>query len=442
MGAALVGGAGVAGLHAAEPTLVELDQKIRILERRLEVADEAAAAKGRDVGSVKAGRDGFSLGSADRAFQLKLRGIIQADGRFYLEDADKKATDSFLLRRVRPILEGRVHDDFGFRFTPDFADGRTVLYDAFGEYTPLPAFGIRAGKFKPPVGLERLQSAPNVSFIERGLPTQLVPNRDIGLQFAGDFASGTVQYAAGVFNGVVDGGLGDGDTNDAKDFAGRLFLHPFRATDAEALANFGIGISGSVGDQEGRPGAPGLPAFKSSGQQTFYSYRSSTNAPGTAYADGRRARLSPQAYFYLGPFGVLGEYVQSEQDVGNGRVTESVRNDAWQLLGSWVLTGEDASYRGVTPLFDFAPAAGHFGAFELVARYQQLHVDDEVFAANLADPKKAAGDAEGWGVGLNWYLNRNVKASLDYEQTAFEGGASTGDRPDEKIVFSRVQLAF
>ena len=50
--------------------------------------------------------------------------------------------------------------------------------------------------------------------------------------------------------------------------------------------------------------------------------------------------------------------------------------------------------------------------------------------------------SEAWAVGFNWYLNKNLRLLVDYETTRFEGGAATGDREDEKIVFSRFQIAF
>jgi len=36
---------------------------------------------------------------------------------------------------------------------------------------------------------------------------------------------------------------------------------------------------------------------------------------GDVFADGEQARISPQAYFYRGRFGLLGEYIVSKQDV-------------------------------------------------------------------------------------------------------------------------------
>ena len=73
-------------------------------------------------------------------------------------------------------------------------------------------------------------------FVERGLPTNLVPNRDVGAQIHGDLFDGAFTYAFGAFNGVVDGGSGDLDNNDSKEFAGRLFGFPFKASSIEAVA--------------------------------------------------------------------------------------------------------------------------------------------------------------------------------------------------------------
>lgn len=45
-------------------------------------------------------------------------------------------------------------------------------------------------------------------------------------------------------------------------------------------------------------------------------------------------------------------------------------------------------------------------------------------------------------VGVNWYLNKTVKYVLNHEQTSFDGGSAKGDREDEKVIPSRLQIAF
>lgn len=425
---------------AVEERLDELEQKIRILDRKAELDKEQAAEKAKTAGQATASKDGFSLKSADGNFVLKLRGYVQLDGRFFQSDDQRPGTDTFTLRRVRPIFEGTVYKIFDFRIMPDFGGGQTVLQDAYLEGRFTPAFKVRAGKFKPPVGLERLQSGTDLLFVERAFPTNLVPNRDLGVQVSGDLGGGVASYAVGVFNGVPDGGSADGDTNDDKDYAARLFFLPF-AKGSGAFKSLGFGVAGSTGDQEGTVASPGLPSFRTPGQQTFFSYRSDGTAPNTVIADGRRTRVSPQAYLYTGPFGLLAEYVVSRQAVRRNTDARNLEHKAWQAAASWALAGGEPSYRAVNPKTVFDRSAGTWGAFEIAARYHKQELDDATFPifGNLAS---SASVAEAWAVGLNWYFNKNLRLLFDYETTSFEGGAATGDREDEKILFSRFQIAF
>ena len=417
----------------------ELDQKIRILERKDELEKEAAAEKAKTATNATSGRDGFSLRSADGAYQLKIRGYVQLDGRFFSDDDERPATDTFILRRVRPIFEGTVFKIFDFRIMPDFGGGTTVLQDAYLDARFSPKIKVRAGKFKPPVGLERLQSAQDLLFVERGLPTNLVPNRDLGVQLFGDLAGGNVSWAAGVFNGVPDGGNVDLDGNDGKDWAARLFFQPFLA-DNGSWKGLGFGVAASTGDQEGTLTSTSLAGYRTPGQQTFFSYRSDGTAAGTVIADGERFRLSPQGHLYRGPFGLLAEYVISRQEVQRAGVSARLENTAWQAEASWVFGGEPA-FRAVAPKKPFDREARTWGAFEIKARWGRLDVDEDSFPV-FANPASAAQAAEEWGVGFNWYLNRNVRVDLDYERTEFEGGASSGDREDENVLLSRFQIAF
>ncbi|HEX3128251.1 MAG TPA: porin [Thermoanaerobaculia bacterium] len=418
---------------SVEERLDELDQKVRVLDRKDELDKEAAAEKAKTASTVTSGKDGFSIKSADGAYVLKLRGYTHFDGRFYQGDDQRPAADTFLLRRIRPIVEGTVFKIFDFRIMPDFAQGTTVLQDGYLEGRFSPAFRVRAGKFKPPVGLERLQSATDILFVERAFPTALVPNRDMGIQLSGDLAGGSVNWAAGYFNGVPDGGSNDVDVEDRKDAAARIFFTP--------LKGLGIGIAATQGKQTGTLSAPGLAAYRTPGQQTFFSYRTDGTAAGTVIAAGDRERLSPQAYFYAGPFGILTEYVTSSQEVRRGDVLADLESTAWQVAASWVIAGGEPTFKAVSPKQPFDLQAHTWGAFELAARISRLEVDDDAFPL-FANPASSASSAESLGLGFNWYLNRNLRVALNYEVTEFEGGAATGDREDEKVLLSRFQISF
>ncbi|MBI2889722.1 MAG: porin [Nitrospirae bacterium] len=446
----LIGAAlgGVPSAPAAEPEakspsqqdrIEELDQKVRILERRWEV-DQENAAKAKESPVLGAGKDGFFLKSWDGAYQFKLRGYLQSDARFYLSDDKKTSTDSLLLRRVRPSFEGTVAKSFDFRILSDFGEGKAVLQEAYLDAAINPALRLRAGKFKTPAGLERLQSGTDLIFVERGFPTSILPNRDVGLQLSGDLLNGSVNLALGAFNGVPDGASGDGDTNDEKDLAARIFAFPFKNTEVWSLQGLGIGGSVTYGNQQGKPDSPNLPSFKSPGQQTFFTYAADKDktSAGTVVAAGTRTRYSPQGYFYKGPLGVLAEYAASAQKVKKGDKRANLKNDAFQVVASYVLTGDDASFKGVKVKRPFESGGG-WGALELATRYGFLRADTDAFP-DYAQSAKSARTAIAVGSGLNWHLNKNIKVSLDYEQTRFSQGGQ--DREAEKIVLNRFQVAF
>ncbi|MEA2722590.1 MAG: phosphate-selective porin OprO and OprP, partial [Gemmatimonadales bacterium] len=415
--------------QSLEARLDQLDQELRILKRLRELALDSAANAPKDKPGAGAGKDGFSLKTADGKFALRLRGLIQTDARFFVSDSGNTAVDNFFVRRARVILEGTLWKYLEFRLQPDFGQGQTVLFDAYSDIKLGPALAIRVGKFKPPIGLERLQSASDIVFAERALATNLVPNRDIGLQLSGEVASGVVSYQAGVFNGVPDLGNGDADVHDAKDFAGRLFLQPFRRGRLQGL---GFGVAGSTGIERGTTLAPALPSYRTPGQQVFFRYRSDGTAPNTTLADGNRRRLVPQAYFYTGPLGLIGEYAFSWQEVRRTTTTATLEHTSWQITGSFFVTGEKASFKSAAPKHPFDPGSHAVGALEFAARYSRLSVDDAAFPL-YANPAVSAPKAKAWAVGANWYLARAIKVVVDYERTTFAGGAAVGNRRAENL---------
>lgn len=437
--------------QAAAVSAEEQQQQILVLERKLELQDEAAAAAKSSTPVVTAGTRGFGIRSADSKHQIRFRGTVHLDGR-YLSGDDAGVIDTFQATRVRPTIEGTFASIYDFKIMPDFGQGRSVVQDAFVTARFNPAGQLTVGKFKSPVGLERLQSANDMKWVQRGYPTSLAPNRDIGFQLGGDLGEGRFSYQAAFLNGSNDGASSeaftDTDINDDKEYALRLFAHPFANSDSYALRGLGIGIAGTYTDQAGTAAQPLLPAFRSPGQATFFRYRAAGATAGTI-ADGERTRIAPQAYYYAGSFGLIGEYTEVSQDVSRlveaGNRTGTVDTDAWQLAASYFLTGEDAAFRGFKPKAVFSPSQGTWGAFEVVARVQSLSVSNSAFAGgadSFADPLAAASQADSWGIGFNWYLNENVKWLLDYERTTFEGGAATGDRANEDAFQLRLGLGF
>jgi phosphate-selective porin OprO and OprP len=419
-----------------------LDQKVRILERQRELDKDDATTVAKAQPHLTVGANGVTFSSADTNFAISLHGVLQVDSRTFLADHGIKGNDGFILRRARPILSGTVFRDFDYLFVPDFGGSTVQIFDAYLNYRYRPELQLQAGKFKSPVGLEHLQADVNTSFNERSLATDLVPNRDLGAELHGDLFGGAVSYAAGIFNGAPDynGTTTNADYEDNKAFAGRLFVQPWKTSDVAALKGLGFGLGGSYEvDRSVTNTATGLtPGYTTDGQQKFFSYSSGT------FANGTHWRLSPQAYYYYGPFGLLGEYAVSDQQITKGASSAELQNTAWEISGGWVLTGEDASYNGVTPKHPFDPRNGQWGAWQIVARYANLDVDKNAFPT-FASSASSASSARAWSVGLNWYLNKDFRVNTSFSRTAFSG--YTGTAPavpaqPENVLFTRLQLAF
>ena len=413
-------------------------QRLLVVEHKLELQQEDAIAKAPNLPVVAISDKGLSVKNAKGDFEFKLRGGMQFDYRGFFGD-DVALNDTSLLRRIRPSLEGTLGPLLAFRIVPELADDTASLIDATIDVKFDSRYSLRVGKMKGPIGLERLMSWNALAMMERGFPTELAPSREVGAQVFGEFATGAVSYAIGVFNGAPDGRNGNAsDPDNNVEFEGRLFLEPWK-NETNAWSGLGFGLAASAGEKDGA-GNAFLPRYRTPGQNIFFNYRNAVTA------HGDHTRWTPQAYYYRNALGLQAEHIESEQEllipgVANSRV--ELTHDAWQLTASWVLTGEDAGYKGVAkPNNPFLAKGDGWGAFELVARVGELDVDDAAFP-RYADPSIAASRSQAWGIGLNCFLTSNLKLAFNHTHASFDGGAPGGaDREDEKTFFSRVQVAF
>jgi phosphate-selective porin OprO/OprP len=402
-----------------------------------EAGDSVVALEPQSSGKrnpVAVHRDGLWFSTSDGATKLHVHGYIQGDDRMFSASTHGEELDTFLFRRIRPLFEGTLFNAIDFRFMPDFGQNNPQIQEAFLELKTLAFAKLRVGKFKEPIGLEVLRQDRVLTFPERSMASDLVPLRYIGAQISGSVLSNSITYAGGYFDGSNDGSNGVFTqwvhSNEA---AARLFLHPFAASGIDVLRQLGFGVAGSAGVQHGT-----IAGLKTVGQTTFFKYSS------TALADGQHNRLSPQAYYYAGPFGAMGEYNLSSQEVLNKTHVGRIRNEAWLTQASVVLTGEKNSYNGVTPRNSFEPNRSfrHLGALELALRYSQLRIDGDAFP-HFANPSTSPQLAKEQGIGINWYLNHYVKLATDYEHTGFRMATTTATPlHSENVLMSEVQLAF
>jgi len=386
--------------------------------------------------SIFADAGGFRIADDDGDYQLRIGGDLHSDARMLLGEAPG-TTSSFFIRRARVLLRGTIQRRFSIQFMSNFGRGQAAVQDAFIDFRFGSGLSLRTGRFKTPLGLEFLQSPNAIMHVERGYPTAFVANRDVGLQLYGRTLEQRLTYSVGVFNGAPDGTNLDDDASAPKDVVARAFMEPWRSNrDAsEWLRGLGVGLGASFGTERSAGSTSGLSIYRTPHRSPLFAYRNNVEA------DGQRLRLVPQAYYYAGPFGFIGEYARSQQEVQQGDNTETLAHNAWQVGGSWVITGESASYSGVSPENSYDPEAGTWGAFQLSAKVQRFQFDEDAFP-QYANPDDQVENGTSLAAGLAWYPIRNVRFMTTAERTTFGGTDAADNRDAEHTLSFRVQLSY
>jgi phosphate-selective porin OprO/OprP len=471
---------------AQNGSIQELKNEVRALSQKVDDLedqhdkDEQSSPNQRfkNAAEVTAGPDGFAIQSQDQQFKLRLGTLLQADDREFVTPANNGGSpgDGFDLRRARIIFDGTVWGNYDFRIEPEFGS-RTGGAGGTSSTTATLAnanmnvhygkeFQFLAGRFKGPVGYERSQLVAENIWVENGLTQNLTSQYTQGVLAHGDIDNGLFSYGVGANESTRDNSNGDfqGMIDNNYDFIGDVYLNPFKNSHDRALEGFGFGVAGSVGnrgDPKTAANAP-LASYTTPGQTNILTYNTSAAAGQTVTEseDGAAYRLAPVIYYYNGPFGGYADFAVSSiqalrtvtgTGAGTGTRSTDLTNEAWQVVGSYVLTGENASYSGVKPRTDFSFHDHTWGAFQVVARYGQMTLDKDYFTSTGTSTGVGGAFAgqgprivTNIGVGVNWYLNSNVRAQIEYDYDGYGGGNApvTPQNEDQNSFLTQLQLAF
>jgi len=407
-----------------------------------------------------------------------LKGLLQADDREYLTPNNNGASpgDGLYLRRARIIFDGTLWGAYAFRIEPEFgsrvggaggtSSSTATLATADVNINYWEPLQFLVGRFKGPLGYERSQLVANNIWIENGLTQNLTTQYTEGFLAHGDIDHNVFSYGAGVFEDVHDNTNSDIQSmiDNNYSFVGDVYLNPFKTSDIKALQGLGAGVAGSIGNRGdvGTASTASLASYYTPGQISLLTYNTKAAAGQTVTEseDGPAYRLTPVIYYYNGPFGGYADYAISSvralrsvtgAGAGTGTRTATFQNDAWQVVGSYVLTGEDASYDGVKPRNNFSLHDGTWGAVQLVARYGELTLDNNYFTSTGGSTTVGGAFASQGprtitdiGVGLNWYLNSNVKAQFQYDYNGYTGGIwpVNPENEDPNSFLTQLQIAF
>jgi phosphate-selective porin OprO and OprP len=340
-----------------------------------------------------------------------------------------------LFRRVRPTLAGSFGDRIQFQITPEFARAAPVLIDAVLRLELTPQLAVLVGRMRAPTSIDRLTSGARLLFLERGYPSQLLPNRDVGVQFVGTAASQAVDWNISLLSGARDGGSFSASTaDDNVELAGRLFVRPWLAAN-DWRRGFGIGFGFTRGVQDSGQSPAG---YTTTGVQRWFRYQNSVRMGGTVQ------RLAPQLSYYHGRFGLIAEFaVSSSQLLEIATDTRAtIVNHGWQVAASWSLSGEPNGPAGIAPAHRFNLRAGTWGAWVAMARIGGLSIDSDAFPL-FADNQLSARRIAGGSIGLQWFWSPQVKWLFNFDHNRFIGGVvGHRARRSETALMTRLQLVF
>ena len=347
-------------------------------------------------------------------------GAVSAfEGRFGQTAID----DRFRLRRARINLTGDFAEQFDFKMEGDFgqSDGTSGNRTAFSatdiwvNYHQFPAAQVKIGQYKAPFGLEQLTPDTTLYTIERTLPTgAITPDRQIGVELWGKPLTSfwpeqqdLLTYYAGIFNG--NGRNITVNDNNNFMFAGRLELQPF---------------TGKVFGQPSflKLGGDVLNSRDEAGVNISQSSNLLVNSDGSLSpfnlpsADERTA-WSVDAWLELGPFDLIGEYLQEHV--------------------------EGRTVNGVAPTFANFTTDGFYvtGAYFLIPKKLQAVVQWQYL-----NPGQKGNDGL-YSIlgGLNYYIRGdNLKLMVNYIHTWSDFRAANPEFGDDQFdeVIGRMQLMF
>ncbi len=413
------------------------------------------------------------LESADGRFKTFVFGYLQADIAAYSQSGDWNGifetgaengsvdTDfsgGAKMRRVSLNVASIVEQDWIGFLSYNLADGGSEvdsgLRAAAIVYRGIRPWWLMAGQFGNSVGLESSTFNTYLSMVERPMIANAfvyAPGAPVMALIAAH--RGQLTYArAGIFgkNTKVDSEFDEG-----WGVHGRFLLQPNR----ERRLSSQVGVSGYWRKPEEETVGDGhSPSCRARDIGSGFRFNTSgiSAVDGTSLVDTEKfcdvedyTYTAAEGAYSRGPLWVQGEWGIAKV---NTKANGSYEFDGGYIDLGYFLTGESRNYNPyfgqfwrLKPQHDLG--AGGAGAFELRARWQTIDLNDRVVVDGGTLKGVAGGEAEGFSIGLNWYVNAFAVAMfnagrMNVEYPMAEGGrlGTREAKVDEYV--ARFQLSF
>jgi phosphate-selective porin OprO/OprP len=349
--------------------------------------------------------------------------------------------NGFNARRARIGVLGTFMGDWNYALVYDFGgseDGfppvagapTSGIENAYLSYTGFKPFAIEGGYMDLPYTLDEATSSNDIMFMERASAGVIATSIAAGDNRSGFGVRGNDDRFWG---GAYVTGPTSGTTHVFTPTANNTAIPPALGTPgfSEQIGGFGRvayqllqdkNYSLHIGaDAEFLIMPTGLKTLTLSDRPELRIDPTSILSTGGIANVADAQVYSGEAAAGYGPLFFQGEYFWYNVDRNLG--LPSVHFSGWYAEGSWTITGESrkynpgaGAYAGIIPDRPFSLAKGDPGAWEIAARYSHVGLND-LFTAGIPAATTngvAGGEQNIYTIGLNWYVNRNVRIMLNY----------------------------
>jgi phosphate-selective porin OprO/OprP len=401
-------------------------------ERRLR--DEAPKLAIKDARPTFTSGDGKTSVSLRGRLSLDYANYIQDDGgpanldfrRGSFGDATEAArardlNDGANFRRAQLGVDGKLDGDWQYSLVYEFGgsgqeDGGRIQ-DLYLQYNGFDWLRLRAGAFGPSVGYDDSISNAESTFLERATPAEL--QRQIaggeGRTGLAAYANGEEWFGALAFTGAP---IATQSFDEQLALVGRLALLPVRSRDfnlhlgANATYLLRAPDQGPDATQRYPLRLRDRPEIRVDGTRLIDTGNINTD---TLFSPGLELAANLRNVYFQGEY----FWYRFERELAGALPDPEF--SGWYVQAAWALTGETRNWNpasgvfsGLKPANPLALDGEGWGALELAVRYSfaDLNFREELLPAAGG---VRGGEQRAWTVGLNWYVNNNVRFLLDYQ---------------------------
>lgn len=387
--------------------------------------------------------NGFRLESSDKRFRLHVGGdaqidstwLIGPDGVFAVPGGGLNGvgnSSATFLRRARFRFEGDVYEQFDYLVQYDFANATNenegdnppsfgdlssapVPVGVWVQVRDLPYLGaVRVGQQKKPIGMTNNTSHRAIPFMERpdnhdAFYAPFDAGFALGVSSRHVAESGRATWQLGVYRPMTNT---FGVALNKGVYGGRVTALPVFDGDGRQLVHVGFGaMSGEL--PEGQLRVRARPVLRNGPGFAVPILVDTGNIPGS-----RQHTLAPEFAAVVGSWTIQAEW--AGQFLTSASVNDQPMGTVFYHGGYvevlYFLTGEhqpyeqrDGVFGRVIPRTNFHAVQGDgcrtYGAWQVGARFSYVDVTDKAVDG---------GRVFDWTLGVNWYLNPNMRVQMNY----------------------------